>query len=58
MEGGSGYGLVIPCELGDRWLEPDPETPSRYAVGLEPHVWPSSTAALGARDAWRTQETQ
>jgi hypothetical protein len=58
MEGGSGYGLVMPCELSDHWLVPDAATPGRHRVDLQPHAWPSSTAAIGARDARRAQEGQ
>ena len=38
LEGGTGYGLVIPCELGDHWRASDAATPARYAVDLVPHT--------------------
>jgi hypothetical protein len=55
---GCCFGLVVPCQFGDHWLAPDAEKPGRYVVGLEAHAWPSSTAAIAARDAWRQQERQ
>jgi hypothetical protein len=37
-------------------LAPDPAEPGRLAVGFDPHAWPTASAAIAARDAWRLQQ--
>jgi hypothetical protein len=55
MESG-GYGLVVPCELGDHWLGPERNVPGRYTVGLEAVTWPTILEAFAAREAWCMQQ--
>jgi hypothetical protein len=52
----TGFALLVHCELGDHYLQPDPRDAQRLTIGTQPFAWPTERDASEAHARYLAQE--